>query len=133
MSDRIDYREYIASDEWKERRKDAFRRSSLESKMFRPCCEVCGRYGAQHKNRAEGRDHHYRVDGTNGLQVHHVHYRNLGNEDPDDLIVLCTSALTIGSDDWTPRSGCHERAHDDADYRRKVAWFAEARRLRIAK
>lgn len=123
---RVDYHAYIGSDEWKAKRKIAFERSALRAKMHSPACEVCGRYGLRHKNRAEGRDYYFRVENTNGLQVHHVHYRTLGHETPNDLIVLCTDRLYLELDVWE-RVGCHERAHDDRAYRSHVAQIAESR------
>lgn len=128
--EQIDYRAYMASDAWKAKRRDAFSRSSWANRHHHPVCEMCGRYGTMHKNR-RSRDNPFQVEGTSGLQVHHVHYRNLTNEDPNDLIVLCTDACYL--DAWPkqgpfpPRMGCHERAHDDRDFRAKVNEKAASR------
>jgi len=56
------YADYLQSTEWRVRRADA-----LEAAGFR--CQRCG--------------HMY------GLDVHHVTYERLGNERPEDLVVLC--------------------------------------------
>lgn len=58
----MDYWEYIKSDLWKQRRYAA-----LERADFR--CELCGE--------------------TDNLNVHHLTYERLGNEDPHDLMVIC--------------------------------------------
>lgn len=128
---RVDYSTYMASDEWKAKRSAAFSRARRASRDgLYAICEACGRHGTMHKNRAEGRDHLYRVDGTNGLQVHHVHYRNLGREEPNDLIVLCTDRLFVDAPDFRRGLGCHERVHDDQSYRSEVARIAAARSYR---
>lgn len=95
-----DYREYINSDDWKLRRVAALKRSISRSTSRRyPACEVCGKEGHSHKNsrsRLDSRERRFRVDYSNGLEVHHLHYRNLGQEEPEDLIVLCTDVLYYG-------------------------------------
>jgi len=56
--------EYIASEEWQQspQRLECLRRAANS-------CEMCGvKYG---------------------LEVHHIHYRNFGNETPDQLVYLC--------------------------------------------
>jgi hypothetical protein len=136
MIGRPDYRTYMASREWAERRAEALMRSR---DRLGPRCEVCGRHGLSHKNRPEDR----RLTGANGLEVHHLHYRTLGDEDPDDLVVLCTDSLYYDAyhaayDVWMRRRegprptypdrvGCHERAHDDPAFRREVARMAANR------
>src|SRR3546814_2939159 len=40
-------------------------------------------------------DSRYRVENAVGLEVHHLNYRSLGQEEPQDLIVLCTDALFL--------------------------------------
>ena len=57
----MDYHAYLLSPEWREKRKQVWRRA-------RGCCEQCG---------AEGRD------------VHHENYDRLGDENLDDLELLC--------------------------------------------
>lgn len=132
---RPDYKTYMASDEWKRRRQAAFQRAASRNKYYFPVCEICGRYGVPHKNRRSS-DNPYQVEGTNGLQVHHVHYRNLGHEEPNDLIVLCTDVCFLDAHMSVPpskrgafpdRVGCHERCHDDRYYRDQVALIAGAR------
>jgi len=66
-TDYVDYYEYIQSDEWAEKSK-AIRSSILK-------CQLCG--------------------AATDLQVHHNSYKNLGNEPPEDLIVLCKSCHFI--------------------------------------
>lgn len=56
------YQEYLKSNHWKETREKALKRSGYK-------CQVCG----YDKN----------------LQVHHNTYKNIGHEDPTDLVVLC--------------------------------------------
>ena len=65
MSYKQKYIDYLKSNRWKERRYAA-----LERAKFRCQFEKCGekRY----------------------LSVHHKNYDRLGNEDPGDLIVLCS-------------------------------------------
>ena len=122
---RVDYRTYMASDQWKRVRMSALQRARR--------CEICGRYGLPLKNRER-----YQVDGTNGLQVHHLHYRTLGNEQPEDLIVLCTDTcfldeyrrlppLPSGVYPFPDRVGCHERCHDDPTYKAMVRRIADER------
>jgi hypothetical protein len=60
-----DYREYIASDMWKQRALEAKERVSWK-------CQLCNK------------------PGENGnLHTHHRTYENLGNERPEDITVLC--------------------------------------------
>ena len=58
----VDYHEYIQSDEWREKRKEKLIQADYQ-------CEKCG-------------------TGKN-LVVHHITYDRLGNEEMDDLVVLC--------------------------------------------
>jgi hypothetical protein len=57
------YIEYLQSDTWKERRLAALERANFQ-------CHVCG--------------------DNSGLEVHHKTYKNLGLEEPVDLVVLCS-------------------------------------------
>jgi hypothetical protein len=77
-----EYREYLASDRWKATRAWALAAAG-------DACEDCG--------------------ATEGLHVHHVHYRSLGCERPGDVKVLCPP--------------CHERAdhHRAAESQRRSA------------
>jgi hypothetical protein len=129
------YGDYMQSDAWKERRRAALERAVDRTSSLRlPRCEVCGRYGTRYKNRRsslDSRERRFRVEGANGLHVHHVTYRNLGTEAPDELIVLCTDVavwVESGYRDFSKRVGCHERAHDDPDFRREVERIARERR-----
>lgn len=65
LSDEIDYKSYINSKKWKK-----IRARKLEQAGY--ICERCGisKYSAK-------------------LEVHHKHYFRLGNENLNDLIVLC--------------------------------------------
>lgn len=58
-----DYGEYLTSLDWQRRRTRALERAN-------DTCERCGTW-------------------TRRLEVHHVRYDNLGNEEDDDLVVLC--------------------------------------------
>jgi hypothetical protein len=139
----ISYRSYINSDEWKDRRVTALQRSGGGGGS--PACEMCGLRGDNHKNprRSLGsRERRYRVDGSNGLEVHHLHYETLGSERPEDLIVLCTDVLYYemhdarveaamqNGDDLPPvpeEIGCHERCHADPLFRAAVERVAARR------
>lgn len=59
--DKPDYREYLRSREWKEKRNERLRYDKYK-------CRECGR---------------------EAVTVHHLTYERLGNEDIDDLISLC--------------------------------------------
>lgn len=63
------YKQYLLSKEWLEIRLDII--------QTRKCCERCG--------------------SKQRLQVHHTTYKNLFNEEPEDLELLC--------------SGCHMSEH----------------------
>jgi hypothetical protein len=125
----VDYRTYIRSDAWRRRRKDAILRSTKDGW---PRCEVCGRPGIHHKRLQPGD-----IFGSSGLQVHHLHYRNLGQEEPEDLIVLCTDELHIDDyyklpederEGWTfVGRGCHSRVHDDPSFKLEVRRIAGER------
>lgn len=56
------YRDYLASPEWAEKRRAALIRANH-------CCAHCG--------------------ATRNLEVHHLDYTYLGEEMPEDLVVLC--------------------------------------------
>ena len=69
----VDYRKYLKSQYWQE-----FRLKAMEH--YDNKCSWCG------------------VDGDkSNLQVHHLHYKNLGNEGLEDVSLLCPS--------------CHKKAH----------------------
>lgn len=57
-----DYREYLASSEWRARADAAKRRAGFR-------CQVC--------------------NGRGPLDAHHRTYQRVGHEDPGDLTVLC--------------------------------------------
>lgn len=63
----MDYKKYLQSPEWKERRL-----AKIEQSKYR--CQFC-------KERFESHD----------LNVHHLNYECIGHEDSKDLIVLCRS------------------------------------------
>lgn len=110
----VDYREYIASDEWRTRRAEAIRRTIKRTEIWTaPQCEVCGQYGVRHKNKPDFKQKKFRVEMSNGLEVHHPHYRNLGCEEPGDLIVLCGL--------------CHDKTHEDPGFKLEVRRIAEER------
>lgn len=70
------YDRYMNSKEWEKKR------SELDDNK----CVMCGRPNGLQK------------DGvTPILQVHHIHYQNLGNEPIEDLVSLCPT--------------CHKRIH----------------------
>lgn len=131
------YVDYIQSEAWQERRAAALVRSERRSERRVPCCERCGRTGLSFKSRPDPLER-FRIEGSNGLQVHHLDYRTLGHEEPDGLIVLCTDAVHIAAFFNLPRSktrgvrtpsrvGCHELAHDDPAVRNEIARLARSR------
>jgi hypothetical protein len=63
-----DYRDYLLSAQW----------------MFRRARRL-----DQAGHRCEYRAEEGRCCGVDGLEVHHLHYRNLGHEVDEDLQVLC--------------------------------------------
>ena len=60
------YQDYLESNEWKERVKEAEEENNHE-------CQLCFRH----------------VGGSGGGQLHHINYNNLGNEQEEDLIYVC--------------------------------------------
>lgn len=66
-----DYQEYLLSDLWRSRRSQAIRDAGYH-------CEQCG--------------------SMVRLQIHHLDYRRLGNENKEDLVVLCEK--------------CHKNRHE---------------------
>jgi 5-methylcytosine-specific restriction endonuclease McrA len=71
-----EYDAYMRSEQWQQKRAERL-------KIAGYCCEMCNRPEANTKN---------------GLQIHHITYKNLGNEDVfTDLIALCPS--------------CHRKIH----------------------
>lgn len=74
-----DYAEYLASAEWKQRRAGALHRASHRCQS--PSCPDARLRSLTDEELRFVR--HYR------LEVHHLSYARLGNEHPDDLIVLC--------------------------------------------
>lgn len=73
------YKNYMRSDEWKAKREER-----LEVDNY--SCAMCGRDLSRCK-----------------LQVHHITYKNLGNEQLNDLVTVCGS--------------CHKKLHNY--YKRK--------------
>lgn len=81
------YKKYMRSHEW-----DAKRQQRLD--IDGHCCAMCGRPEVKCKN---------------GLQVHHITYQRLENEDIyNDLVSLCP--------------GCHKKIH--SYYRRRRQGYA---------
>lgn len=87
------YHDYLKSPEWSQKRQEALHRSGGNS-LDGPKCEAC-----------DTRAH--------SLDVHHLHYRNLGHEPLNDLVVLCRE--------------CHDHAHANHEYRTKIERIAEER------
>jgi 5-methylcytosine-specific restriction endonuclease McrA len=74
------YREYMQSQAWRDLRVDR-----IEHAGFR--CERCG------------------VEGTwSSLQVHHLHYETLGEEEYDDLKVVCIPCHEIEDEERAART-----------------------------
>ncbi len=83
-----EYENYMKSDEWKAKREE---RLQLDDQR----CVCCGRPNGLQK------------DGvTPILQVHHIHYKNLGHESMEDIVSVC--------------SGCHRKLH--RYYKRFRSW-----------
>ena len=73
--DKDEYLEYLKSEEWREKRKEILEDRNNE-------CEECG---------------------EKATQVHHLNYDNIGEEEDDDVLVLCNE--------------CHKEIHNkDEDY-----------------
>lgn len=68
------YKEYLKTDEWKRIRRWALDRAGHK-------CQLC--------------------QSTKNLNVHHNNYKNLGKEEPADIIVLCKN--------------CHTKHHKKSD------------------
>jgi 5-methylcytosine-specific restriction endonuclease McrA len=78
------YKEYIRSDTWRHKCEQRLKIADYK-------CEMCGRL---QRNCKDGR-----------LQIHHITYRNLGDEDvANDIIALCGS--------------CHIKIHKYYDRKR---------------
>ena len=82
-----EYDLYMKSDEWAAKREE---RLQLDDNH----CVMCGRKNGTTRK------------GKPVLQVHHVHYHNLGNEPMEDLVSLC--------------AGCHRKIH--RYYQRVRTW-----------
>ena len=61
---KVDYQEYLKSNQWKRKRQEVFR-------YYGKSCCLCG--------------------SRENLHVHHRRYDNLGHEPMEDLCVLCSS------------------------------------------
>ena len=83
------YQRHLKSPHWRKLKVEALKRSGN-------LCEECG---------ADGRE--------TRLELHHLHYRNLGNESREDVKLLCTQK----------RANCH----DFADRMRRFRTKREAR------
>lgn len=57
------YSRYLKSPDWKDKKRKVIKRDR--------CCRLCG--------------------STKSLQVHHIHYKNVGDEPLEDLTLLCKS------------------------------------------
>lgn len=77
---KINYYEYIKSAKWRD-----FRKQILS---IRKCCQKCLK--------------------TKNLNLHHRHYRTLGNETNDDIIVLCKN--------------CHFKFHSKKKWKQKMSY-----------
>lgn len=66
------YDQYIHSAAWRRKRRKALKRDGYQ-------CQYCGKYNCR-------------------LEVHHLSYKNLGNEHLNDLITLCST--------------CHQKIHN---------------------
>ena len=60
-----EYKGYLASSEWRERRNACVN-------AYEYHCQVCGC-----------------TSWRRAMEVHHLHYKNVGNEKPEDLVLLC--------------------------------------------
>lgn len=73
MRHTADYREYLRSPEWKQKRQQVIARAGNS-------CEQCGR-------------------ASLNLEVHHLHYESLFDEDLDDLEALCKTCHIAADSD----------------------------------
>ncbi len=90
-----EYERYMKSEAWEKKRSE---RLELDDNK----CVMCGRPNGLQKDRT-----------TPILQVHHIHYKNLGHEPMEDLVSLCPT--------------CHKRIHKY--YSRFRNWCDKARSL----
>ncbi len=97
------YKNYIASDEWKARKQAKLDKSQR--------CAVCGE--------------------TDGLQLHHKNYVQLGEERTDDLVLLCKACHWIADNE---RKGNKDLAEKYRSFKDKSKdEFPIKPRLRFAK
>lgn len=73
----LDYTKHINSDRWERRRQQAIQDVGGTCQFIKNG-KLCG--------------------STDRIQVHHLSYDNLGNEKPEDLLVVCRE--------------CHRRVHE---------------------
>ena len=89
----IDYLDYLKSEKWKQKRKRFFALINF--------CEVCGR-----------------IPKARTRRLHHLTYKNLGNEPQEDLLATCNgchnfieNAKTSGEIDTSKLQTSKERYH----------------------
>lgn len=87
---KTEYRQYIASSEWQEKRKEILRGNGLEGSWCNRC--LVPRWLAV-------------IAYDQDLHIHHRSYANIGNERPEDLEILCRRCHdieTFGRSDFRP-------------------------------
>jgi|SRR5215472_14775278 len=92
---RARYEAHLQSDRWKETKAAAIRRAHHHCQM--PTCSLLYLRSLTHAELQVELDE-WLPPNAYRLEVHHLTYKRLGHEHPDDLIVLCP--------------GCHAKAHD---------------------
>lgn len=85
-----EYRKHLRSPEWARIRKQALKRARYR-------CQFCGIT----RDQARLRGQH--------LEVHHTHYENLGREQPEDLVVLCSKCHDVADNQRRARTGGRRR------------------------
>lgn len=102
MEHSVEYREYLKSAAWKQRRWDAIQRANMR-------CQCCG---VSMKKVV--------------LEVHHVTYERLGNESPQDLLAVCPSCHKKEDEKRRVQTMIRqEAAEEDFQERRMSAWAAK--------
>lgn len=97
------YKTYLLSAEWASLRVDII--------TARKCCERCGR--------------------KKNLQVHHKTYRNIFNEEPSDLEVLCDKCHR--GEHFTPKGKRKQKGNVGQSLANKVAAKKAKRRRKLKK
>jgi hypothetical protein len=106
---REEYWAYLRSPAWQQRRQAALGRADGR-------CEHTPPVGSRDGSPVHGP----RCDATQGLQVHHRTYARVGNEEPEDLAVLCETHHAAATLCRLKCAACGKRFYQEADAQRVV-------------